>query len=485
MPDYGTIWAQLAPDNLTAGAVPYVAADGTSIEGDPDNFNYVSGVLTVTTLVVTDPVDAPVNWSMLTDVPTTVAGYGITDAATDAELAAHTNNVSNPHSVTAAQVGAYTVAETDTLVTGAVGNISGTVFSHIYDLANPHDVTAAQIGAYTSGQVDTLLGSYATSASLSSHTGAASAHGVTGSVVGTSDSQTLTNKTLTVSANSVVTAASGNLAATELNAALAELQGDIDTRATSAAVTAHTSASSNVHGISGAVVGTTDTQALSNKTLTSPILNGGYYGTMFGVAPQQVVPVWMLGGMAFLPAEGFFVEGWADRTTQIVSKATGAGRPDYGTVAGNMEAYLFDSTTVESIQCAIHINHDYKPGSPIYLHVHWLPVNANAGNVVWGFEYTIAKGFGQEAFTPSATTTVTVTQSTASTAYNHLVAEIADSAAITSVVEPDTMIWVRLFRDASNVADTYGSDAAVLTIDAHYKVSRLCTPSKAPNFNAI
>jgi hypothetical protein len=82
------------------------------------------------------------------------------DAAVEASLTAHINNGNNPHALTPAQVGGMTRAQSDAAMTAMQTALEATIaanestqHAHIQNYNNPHQVTAAQIGTWTTPQI--------------------------------------------------------------------------------------------------------------------------------------------------------------------------------------------------------------------------------------------------------------------------------------------------------------------------------------------
>jgi hypothetical protein len=172
----------------------------------------------------------------------------------------------------------HTAATEAHAATGAIMGTTNTqsVYNKSFDSSNGMVGEAIKSGTVADARIASTI---SRDSELSSHAADTSTHGVSGSVVGTGNTQTLTNKTLGTT-NSIDGGAikTGTVPDARIASTISR-----DSELSSHAST------TNTHGVSGAIVGTGNTQTLTNKTLTAPTINDGTInldGGMF-VLPQD------------------------------------------------------------------------------------------------------------------------------------------------------------------------------------------------------
>lgn len=171
---------------------------------------------------------------------------------------------------------------------------------------------------------------------------------------------------------------------------------------------------------------------------------------------------------------------WYDSLTSIQTGKLGlANNPTWSAFGTTGTNYAYSFIVNDYIQLAgFHINHDIKRNSYVYPHVHWTTNGTSTATVKWEMSYTYAKGHNQEAF--PADTVVTVEQAASGTAWQHMIAEVADGDAFLAP-EVDSIIMMRLRRITNGGTDN-ANTVFGLFVDLHYQRERTGTPNKAPDF---
>ena len=173
--------------------------------------------------------------------------------------------------------------------------------------------------------------------------------------------------------------------------------------------------------------------------------------------------------------------GWRDITTQVTVRGVGANDPTFSVYTGTtFRAFSFSATTMNEVFAVFHVPHDWIPGTAIHLHAHWSNAAAapSTGNVIWGFDYSFAKGFGQEAFPVQNNVIISAPSPAISKTHN-----ISETPPIlVPGMEIDGILLVRCYRDAANVLDTCTNAVFLHTMDIHYESDSNSTKNKAPNF---
>lgn len=152
----------------------------------------------------------------------------------------------------------------------------------------------------------------------------------------------------------------------------------------------------------------------------------------------------------------------------ISGKVPVSNFPDIETMLGGIQGYAFDDTSEQSLFFQIQMPHSWKEGSLIYPHIHWLHdgTDADGGDVVWGLEYSWANM--EEAFTGPAIMTAVCTAGTAlKHEFNKLLDGSSNDYIDGSGKTISSILICRVFRDATDDADTLAADAWLLALDIH------------------
>lgn len=180
-------------------------------------------------------------------------------------------------------------------------------------------------------------------------------------------------------------------------------------------------------------------------------------------------------------------DGWADLVAPMDIQA---GAPDAPTLTEWANGYYLPElshTNDLAVLGKFHVNHNYKLGTEMLPHLHFVCTDNSSGVVRLGFRYSLARrhdSTGQITFTTPAEISLDFTIP-ANSANTHFVAEVPDGQGIPAThIEPDVMILMETFRRGSHVNDTFPGSIWAMTHDLHHQIDRAATINRSPNFYA-
>lgn len=168
------------------------------------------------------------------------------------------------------------------------------------------------------------------------------------------------------------------------------------------------------------------------------------------------------------------------RVPMTATKTGGSKDPGFAVVltdgsgSQGVFSYLFDASSEEELYFACQVPHDYKQGTNLSPHVHWMPVsNGTSGHKVsWGLEYSWSNISGIYSNTQIIYTNTHYPADAALVAKTHYMSSFAEITGTGKTIS--SMLICRIFRNATSATDdTYTADAGLLEFDFHYEVDSL------------
>lgn len=166
---------------------------------------------------------------------------------------------------------------------------------------------------------------------------------------------------------------------------------------------------------------------------------------------------------------------WDDLRISGASARPGSTAPALGAFgpSGGLKVLRFENGHHDEVHFEIQLPHNWKLGSKIYPHVHWTPVSATAGNVVWELEYSWANVGGAFGAPGNMASDATAAGGTAWMHHLTRLKESGNEYIDGTGKELSSMLVCRLHRNAGAGSDTLAADAAFLEFDIHYEIDSL------------
>lgn len=176
--------------------------------------------------------------------------------------------------------------------------------------------------------------------------------------------------------------------------------------------------------------------------------------------------------------------GWSNLSSNIYTDDD-SGSPRLKDFKSNVKGWRFKKNDIQQCWVDFRMNHDYALNTKVFPRLHWGSNENKSGTVRWGIEYTVAKGHGQGSDSQFPISSIIYLEQnlSATDIDKHLITEVTEAQAILSTnLEPDSLILMRIFRDATHINDTYPDYCFLFRVDLHYQVGQLVTRNKAPDF---
>lgn len=157
-----------------------------------------------------------------------------------------------------------------------------------------------------------------------------------------------------------------------------------------------------------------------------------------------------------IPALSMHAPG-ANAPTFTQAKTDGAG-------STGVWCYVFSDAATNNLFFSAEIPSDYSNGTAIAVEVHWMPIDASAGNVTWGIEYSIQNVDGVFG----NTTKDTASDAAAGVAWTHQQHQIETISG--TGLTGESCIMGRVYRVGS---DTLAAGAALLHVNLRYQADSL------------